>query len=152
MITKLYYYIVPGMGTYRWIRASYYVVLARRHELEERKEEFASHKEFIEAVRSKPEDLKIYTRMIHRKPDDWDEELFGIFPPSGIMAVGCKLPSAHKSMKSKQFFKHTFLFLCKPEERNNLLFLQDELMALFGYCCNTDRRVMDVCSRMMATG
>ena len=145
------------MGTYRWIRASYYVVLARRLELEPRKEEFENHAAFTEAVRQRPEELLIRARLLTEAPQGWSAEKCGIFPPSGIMIVYCTLPSAHRSASSRyvierrlytdtllqsmnsyrQFDKHTMLAFCKPEEANNLLGLQDELTALFGWKCYT---------------
>ena len=89
------------MGTYRWIRASYYVILARRLELEPRKAEFENHAAFTEAVRQRPEELLIRARLMTEAPPGWLDEKFGVFPQSGIMIVYCTFPSAHRSASTR---------------------------------------------------
>ena len=93
--------IILGLGTYRWTRAAYYVVSARRLELQSRKHEFKNHAAFIEAVKELPQDLMIRTRHMTERPDDWCDQKYGKFPDHGVLIVYCKLPSAHRSMSNR---------------------------------------------------
>ena len=123
-----------SMGTYRVQRAHLYVAMARRLELEARRNTFDNEVDFQRACRNRPQDLRVYYRAHRDRPWDWDDQEYGLFPPEGVLLLFTTFPSAHFSTTQRRFDKHCLLVLSKTP--NPLLQYRGVLKTIHGFKCS----------------
>ena len=133
------------MGTYREDSAGHVHILAQRREMQQIKNRFNDHAEFIAHLQENPMPgtLKLRIKHLTLKPRDWDDELFGEFPRDGLLAVFCRLPSSNRSAANTHNDKHCAIFFSNQE--NTKLQLKFELKSVFGWYCFS--RSADNCIR-----
>ena len=108
---NIYDFFQLSLGTYRFKRALLYIALARRYELEQKRDTFDNEHDFKLACRGRPEELKIFYRTYRGPPpNDWDCSRFGKFPGE-LLFLFTTFPSAHFTLKGKSRVndKHTLL-------------------------------------------
>ena len=69
--------------------------------MEDLLDEFKSHDEFLFALQQRPENLKVFARMLDKPKRGWDPEIFGPFPRDGVLLLYTKLPSSQRSIRSE---------------------------------------------------
>ena len=135
------------MGNYRKDAAGNVHILTQRREMQQIKNQFANHADFIAHLKANPMPgtLKLRVKHLTQQPNDWNYELFGDFPKDGLLAVYCRLPSSNKSATNSRNDKHTAIFFSnQPNTKLNLKF---ELKGVFGwYCFSTSA---DTCIRFV---
>ena len=79
-----------NIGSYWQKRVGQYFLLLRQYELKDKKEEFKSMEEEIEAYKGAPESTVIRFRVLREEPKNWSSQKFGDFPLGGLLIAYCR--------------------------------------------------------------
>ena len=124
--------------------------MAKIRELKDDMDQFGSHAEFSNFLKTNPVPLNLKLRIKHltHRPADWNDDLFGEFPKDGLLCVFAHYPSSNKSITKPENDKQVSIFF--SNQPNQKLSLKFELKQVFGwYCFSTSP---DTCNCFMSTG
>ena len=125
-------------------------LLIRKMELVDTWKDRQSSREYKELLKQKPSEAVIMVRKMTERPADYNEELYGEWPSSGVICMALRVPSQNQRPNNDKYYKTAWLFL--SEEPNTKLQLKTPLKQLFSWKCTNKMKRIDLCDRMAGMG
>ena len=137
-------------GSFSIKQVPHYSLLVKKMELlTKRKQAGMSMEEYEKALQEKPSDIEVLVRKMDKPPLDYDESIWGPFPP--FLYVLClQFPSQNQKVEAEASWNTCFLFLSNTP--NTKLDLKPPLDQLWMWYCGTRKAAKCSCSRLNGSG